>query len=61
MNWCANYQLKAIKLNIWLGKLELSQAINEPMRMLDSSSSCIDPVFPSQPNLDVESESDVHP
>ena len=37
----------------------LSQIINEPTHILDPSSSCIDLVFTSQPNL--VTESGVHP
>ena len=41
----------------------LHQIINEPTHILENSSSCIDPIFTSQPNLSVESgiRSSLHP
>ena len=60
-NWCKNdittTEGKAIE-NISL-QFGLHQIINEPTHRLESSSSCIDLIFTSQPNL--ITESGVHP
>ena len=60
-NWCKNdittTEGKAIE-NI-SSQFGLHQMINEPTHILESSSSCIDLIFTSQPNL--ITESGVHP
>ena len=60
-NWCENYittsKGKAIE-NI-SSQFGLHQVINEPTHILESSSTCIDLIFTSQPNL--ITESGVHP
>ena len=60
-NWCANDRtsFEGNKIEQITSQLGLSQIINEPTHILDSSSSCIDLVFTSQPNLVIESG--VHP
>ena len=60
-NWCANDQtsFEGKKIEHITSQFGLSQIINEPTYILDSSSSCIDLIFNSQPNLVIESG--VHP
>ena len=60
-NWCANDQtsFEDIKIEHITSQFGLSQIINEPTHILDSSSSCIDLIFTSQPNLVIESG--IHP
>ena len=60
-NWCANDQtsFEGKKIEHITSQFGLSQIINEPMHILDSSFSCIDLIFTSQPNLVIESG--VHP
>ena len=60
-NWCANDQtsFEGNKIEHITSQFGLSQIINEPTHILDSSSSCIDLIFTSQPNLVIESG--VHP
>ena len=60
-NWCKNDRTtsegKVIE-NI-SSQFALHQVINEPTHILETSSSCIDLIFTSQPNLIIESG--VHP
>ena len=60
-NWCANDQtsFEGNKIEHITSQFGLSQIINEPTHILDSSSSCIDLIFTSHPNLVIESG--VHP
>ena len=60
-NWCANDQssFEGNKIEHLTSQFGLSQLINEPTHILGSSSSCIDLIFTSQPNLVIESG--VHP
>ena len=60
-NWCANDRtsFEGNKIEHITSQFGLSQIINEPTHILDSSSSCTDLIFTSQPNLVVESG--VHP
>ena len=60
-NWCANDQtsFEGNKIEHITSQFGLRQIINEPTHILDSSSSCIDLNFTSQPNLVIESG--VHP
>ena len=54
-NWCANDKnsFEGNKIEHVTSQFGLSQIINEPTHILDSSSSCID--LTSQPNLVIES------
>ena len=64
-NWCANDRTiinkidKSDKIEHITSQFGLSQLINEPTHILHLSSSCIDLIFTSQPNLVIESG--VHP
>ena len=60
-NWCANDRtsFEGNKIEHITSQFGLSQIINEPTHILDSSSSCIDLIFTSQPEL--VTESGVHP
>ena len=60
-NWCANDRtsFEGNKIEHITSQFGLSQIINEPTHILDSSSSCTDLIFTSQPNLVIESG--VHP
>ena len=60
-NWCANDQtsFEGNKIEHITSQFGLRQIINEPTHILDSSSSCIDLICTSQPNLVIESG--VHP
>ena len=55
-NWCANDRtsFEGNKIEHITLQFGLSQIINEPTHILDSSSSCIDLIFTSQPNLVIE-------
>ena len=56
-NWCASDQtsFEGNKIEHITSQFGLSQIINESTHILDSSSTCIDLIFTSQPNLVVES------
>ena len=56
-NWCANDRtsFEGSKIEHTTSQFGLSQIINEPTLILDSSSSCIGLIFTSQPNLVIES------
>ena len=60
-NWCANDQtsFEGNKIEHITSQFGLRQIINEPTHILDSSSSCIDLICTSQPNLVIGSG--VHP
>ena len=60
-NWCANDQtnFEGNKIEHITSQCGLSQIINETTHILDSSSSCINLISTSQPNLVIESG--VHP
>ena len=47
--------LKEIKIEYITSQFGLSQIINEPMYILDTSRSCIDLIFTSQPDLVIKS------
>ena len=54
---------EGISVEIITSQFRLHQIINEPTHILDNSSSCIDLIFISQPNLSVESgtQPSLHP
>ena len=60
-NWCANDRtsFEGNKIEHITSQFGLNQIINEPTHILDPSSSCIDLIFTSQPELVIESG--VHP
>ena len=47
--------LKGVKLNFFTYQFGLSQIIKEPTHILENSSSCIDLIFTTQPNMVLES------
>ena len=60
-HWCSqdSTNFKGIIIENVTSQFGLSQIIKEPTHILESSSSCIDLMFTTQPNLEVESG--VHP
>ena len=57
---CSNrFQVKTIENKTITKQYGLHQVIEEPTHILDNSSTCIDLIFTSQPNLIIESG--VHP
>ena len=56
-NWCKAYTTspEGSKVDIVANSCGLNRLIQEPTHMLNSSSSCIDLIFTSQPNLVMES------
>ena len=56
-NWCKSdiTSLEGSKIDTIANSYGLNQLIQEPTHMLNSSSSCIDLIFTSQPNLVMES------
>ena len=56
-NWCKadTTFLEGSKINTIANSCGLNQLIQEPTHILNSSSSCIDLIFTSQPNLVMES------
>ena len=60
-NWYINDKTatEAVKIEFVTSQFGLHKIINEPTRVLENSSSCIDLIFTSQPNLVVDSS--VHP
>ena len=56
-NWCKAdiTSLVGSKIDTITNSYGLNQLIQEPNHILNSSSSCIDLIFTSQPNLDMES------
>ena len=55
-NWYINYKTttKAAKIEFVISQYGLLQIINKPLDFLENSSSCIDLIFTSQPNLVVD-------
>ena len=51
----ANTNTEGLKIDILTVSFDFSQIINEPTLILSNSSSCIDLIFTSQPNLVIES------
>ena len=52
-SWCINDKTnyEGAKIDCLASKYDLKQVINEPTHLLETSSSCIDLIFISQPNL----------
>ena len=64
-NWYKNYisSYEGLKIDTITSQFGLQQLINEPTHLTANSSSCIDLIFTSQPNLVMESgvNSSLHP
>ena len=60
-SWCINDKsnYEGTKIDCLATEYDLKQVINEPTHLLENSSSCIDLIFTSQPNLVMDA--DVHP
>ena len=56
-SWYANdnINIEGSKTDILTASFSFNQIINEPIHILNNSSSCIDLIFTSQPNLVIES------
>ena len=56
-SWYANdnINIEGSKIDILTASFSFNQIINEPIHILNNSSSCIDLIFTSQPNLVIES------
>ena len=52
-SWCINDKsnYEKTKIDCLATEYDLEQVINEPAHLLENSSSCIDLIFTSQPNL----------
>ena len=61
LSWCINDKsnYEGTKIDCITTEYDLKQAINEPTHLLENSSSCIDLIFTSQPNLMMDAG--VHP
>ena len=60
-SWCINDKCnyEGAKIDCLATEYDLKQVINEPTHLLENSSSCIDSIFTSQPNLVMEAG--IHP